>query len=287
MTLFKAPMDVDAIYQYSDFRNFLRDHYAYHKANTRRYSFRAFSKAAGFSSPNFIKLVMDGEKNLTGDSASQLAKAMGLDEAATGYFQDLVQFAQAKDMDAKRKALERIDQRHRKQGADNLGDADAAYLKAWYLPVIREMSALPGFSDDAPALAKRLAFPVPAKDVRAALDFLESHGFLQRDAKGRLKRKERVLATGDMAKKPGLAAAAREYHVQMAELAKQAIFQMPKENRSATNTTLSLSAEGYARALKRIEALRFELLELAAADAGPRGLHQLNVTLFPLTREGR
>jgi uncharacterized protein (TIGR02147 family) len=280
-------MEPGAIYLYSDFRQFLRDHYVYHKEHTRRYSFRAFSKAAGFSSPNFIKQVMDGEKNLAGDSAARLAGAMGLDEAAAAYFLDLVQFAQAKDLDAKRRALERIERRRQsgQGGPENLVDADAAYLKSWYLPVIRELAALPGFREEPAAIAKRLAFPVPAKDIRAALDFLIAHGFLQRDRKGRLRRRERVLATGDMSQKPGLAAAAREYHVQMAELAKQAIFQMPKEERSATNTTLSLSAEGYARALKRIEALRFELLELAASDPDARGLHQLNVTLFPLARE--
>jgi uncharacterized protein (TIGR02147 family) len=122
-------METGAIYLYSDFRQFLRDYHAYHKANTRGHSFRAFAKAAGFSSPNFIKLVMDGEKNLAGESAVHLAGAMGLDAAASAYFQDLVAFSQARDVDAKRRALERIEG-GRKQGVHGLGDADAGYLKA-------------------------------------------------------------------------------------------------------------------------------------------------------------
>jgi uncharacterized protein (TIGR02147 family) len=279
-------METGAIYLYSDFRQFLRDYHAYHKANTRGHSFRAFAKAAGFSSPNFIKLVMDGEKNLAGESAVHLAGAMGLDAAASAYFQDLVAFSQARDVDAKRRALERIEG-GRKQGVHGLGDADAGYLKAWYLPVIRELTVLPGFSEDPARIAARLAFPVPAREVRSALEFLEGNGFLKRDAKGRLRRKDRILVTGDMTQKPGLAAAARDYHVQMAELAKQAVFQMPKETRSTSNTTLSLSPKAYAMAVERIDALRRELLELAGAESGARELHQLNVTLFPLTLEAK
>lgn len=280
-------MEADAIYMYSDFRQFLKDHYQYHKASTRGYSFRSFARAAGFTSPNFIKLVMDGEKNLTQESALQLAQAMGLDAKATAYFQELVRFAQARDMESKRQAMERMEDFRRRNHPEDLVDADAAYLRHWHLPVLREMTALPDFDEDPAWIARRLAFPLPAKEIRSALEFLETQGFLKRDAKGRLQRKERTLSTGDLARKPLLGAAAREYHLQMAGLARQAVFQMPKESRSVSNTTLSLSREGYATALKRIEALRMELLEFASQDTGAQDVHQLSVTLFPLTRVGR
>lgn len=276
-------MDKGAIYLYSDFRLFLKDHYAFHKQHTRGYSFRAFSKAAGFSSPNFIKLVMMGEKNLTEESAAQLGRGMALDANAADYFQDLVRFGQAKDVEAKRLALERIEQARRRQSIGELGENDAAYLREWYLPVLRELTALPDFQEDAAWIAKRLSFPVPPKEIRSGLEYLEARGFLQRDGDDRLLRKERVLASGDLSGKPALEAMARHYHVQMAELAKQAVFQWPKEKRSVSNTTLSLSRVGYELALKRMEALRTELLDLAARETGVAELHQLNMILFPLT----
>jgi uncharacterized protein (TIGR02147 family) len=229
---------------------------------------------------------MDGEKNLTQESAARLSEAMGLDASATAYFLELVRFDQAKDLESKRQALERMDGFRRRASPDDaLEDADAAYLRHWYLPVLREMTALPDFHEDPAWIARRVAFPLPAKTIRDSLDFLETHGFLRRDAKRRLRRSERTLATGDMARKPLLGTAAREYHLQMADLAKQAIFQMPKESRSTSNTTVSLSREGYAKAVKRIEAMRKDLLKMAAEDKGEHDLHQLSITLFPLTRE--
>ncbi|MEO6096949.1 MAG: TIGR02147 family protein [Fibrobacteria bacterium] len=278
-------MEKGVIYQYSDFRQFLRDHYAFHKRHTRGYSYRAFSKAAGFSSPNFIKLVMMGEKNLTGESAVQLARGMKLDSDAAEYFLDLVRFGQAKNLDAKRLALERIEQSRRRQAVGKLTEGDVAYLREWYLPVLREMTALPDFQEDADWIARRLSFPVPLKEIRSGMEYLETQGFLKRDGNGRLLRKERVLASGDMSGKPGLEAMARQYHVQMAELAKQAVFQWPKEKRSVSNTTLSLSRRGYELALERIESMRADLLDLAARETGATELHQLSMILFPLTGE--
>jgi uncharacterized protein (TIGR02147 family) len=275
---------------YSDYRRYLRDFYADRKSRRDGFSFRAFARAAGFASPNFIQLVMDGKKNLTAESAAGVAAAMGLagEEAVT--FLELVRFGQAKDVGERARALEEMETRRRREAPGLLSDEDAAYLAHWYLPVIRELAALPDFSEDPAWVARRLGFPVPPKAIREALAFLERKGYLRRagkarkrSGKGRLAPRDATLATGGMPA-GDLARSARAFHLQMAELARQAIFTLPPERRSVTNTTLSLSPRGYARALERIEALRKDLLDLAAREAAPEQLFQLNVNLFPLTR---
>jgi hypothetical protein len=300
-----AARALEPVFAYADFRRYLRDYYVDRKSRVRRFSYRAFSRAAGFVSPNFILQVMEGEKNLTEESAARLAQAMGLAGEETAYFLDLVRFGQAKDVETRGRAMESLESHRRRERPASLGDDDAAYLAHWYLPVIRELAALPDFSEDPAWIARRLVFPVPEKAIRSALAFLERRGYLERsgsgagrggkgkagrrdgkpgkDGAGRLRPRDKALATGAIP--PGvLAQAARAYHLQMAELARQAIFTLPTDRRSVANTTLSLSAEGYARALERIEALRAELLGLAAREPGASGLYQLNVNLFPLTR---
>jgi uncharacterized protein (TIGR02147 family) len=71
----------------------------------------------------------------------------------------------------------------------------------------------------------------------------------------------------------------------MLELAGKALLELPKEQRSVTNTTLSMSEKSYELALKRIETMRYELLELAAADSSADRVCQLNVNLFPLVKK--
>jgi len=53
-----------AVYAYLDYRAFLRDYYAERKAASRAFSYRAFSKRAGVSAPNYLKLVIDGKRSL-------------------------------------------------------------------------------------------------------------------------------------------------------------------------------------------------------------------------------
>ena len=53
-----------SVYEYLDYRQFLRDHFAASKKAKPQYSFRYFSRRAGLSSSNFLKLVMDGKRNL-------------------------------------------------------------------------------------------------------------------------------------------------------------------------------------------------------------------------------
>ncbi len=49
-----------SIYEYDNYRAFLKDMYDYQKAKTTYFSFRYFARKAGYASPNFLKLVIDG-----------------------------------------------------------------------------------------------------------------------------------------------------------------------------------------------------------------------------------
>ncbi len=53
-----------SIFTYTDYRAFLHDAYTHAKATNPAFSYRYFAKKAGFSSPNFLKLVIDGVYNL-------------------------------------------------------------------------------------------------------------------------------------------------------------------------------------------------------------------------------
>ena len=76
---------------YLDFREYLRDFYL-EKKKTTGFSFRDFAKVAGFSSPVFIKLVMDGKANLAQSGATKLCNAMGLRNRERVYFKNLIRW---------------------------------------------------------------------------------------------------------------------------------------------------------------------------------------------------
>jgi hypothetical protein len=92
MAAVEAEIDVFA---YLDYRAFLRDYYRARKAAGRGFSYRSFSRRAELKSPNYLKLVMDGDRNLSADMAKRFATACGLRGDAQRYFIDLVAFGQA------------------------------------------------------------------------------------------------------------------------------------------------------------------------------------------------
>ena len=63
-----------------DYRAYLREMFDYLKVTRPQFSYRYFSRIAGFTSPNFLKLVADGERNLTPPSIPKFAKGLWLDE---------------------------------------------------------------------------------------------------------------------------------------------------------------------------------------------------------------
>lgn len=87
-------VDID-VFAYLDYREFLRDYYLTRKTTGRGFSYRSFSRRAGLKSPNYLKLVIDGDRNLSTDMAERFAAACGLGDDAQRYFIDLVAYCQA------------------------------------------------------------------------------------------------------------------------------------------------------------------------------------------------
>jgi hypothetical protein len=58
---------------YTDYRIFLRDFYEFKRAQTksslRPYSYATFAASADIKSPNYLKLIIDGQRNLSREMA--------------------------------------------------------------------------------------------------------------------------------------------------------------------------------------------------------------------------
>src|ERR1700744_4726572 len=140
MSLRMAATDVD-VFAYLDFRAFLRDYYAARKAAGRGFSYRSFSRKAGLKSPNYLKLVVDGERNLSSDMAQRFGRACNLSGDALRYFTDLVAFGQANTLAERNAIYARLNGYHRYRNAHRLDVAHAAYSSAWDMPAIRALGA--------------------------------------------------------------------------------------------------------------------------------------------------
>jgi len=273
-----SPIDV---YQYLDYRAFLRDYYAKKKELTRAFSYRSFSRRAGLKSPNYLKLVMDGARSLSARMAGRFATACGLDDDASRYFVHLVAFNQAETTAERSEHYGRLTGFQRYRQAHKIDLAHAAYFGEWYMPAIRELAAWKGFREDPDWIAEQLVPAITALEAGRALDTLVELGLLVRDERGKLVQADALVSTGPETRGVHIA----RFHRAMTARAMESIDLVPASERDISSLTLCLG-RGSLRAFKeRIQRVRRELLELSALEEDPEQVVQINFQLFPLSRE--
>lgn len=85
------------IFEFSDSRLFIKRCYEARKAANPSFSYRTFSSLMRANSPNFIKLIIDGKRNLTVPNIYRLSTALGLNLPETKYLFALVHYTQETD----------------------------------------------------------------------------------------------------------------------------------------------------------------------------------------------
>jgi uncharacterized protein (TIGR02147 family) len=272
--------DAPNVFRYLDARRYLADYYAFKKASGRGFSYRAFSRRAGLGSPNYLKLVIDGDRNLTPEMAVRFAGACGLVDKAATYFIDLVAFTQASQTDEKAARYERLIRFREHREVHKIDVAFGQYHSHWYIPAIRELAFRADFQADSAWIAPRLLPRIKESEAREALALLLDLALLTQ-TDGRWHPAEALVTTG--AEVRGLHY--MQYHRTMIGRALTALDERPPADRDISSVTLCLDKDGIRRLKERIRAFRQELLQMSADEKHPERVVQVNFQLFPLTQD--
>ncbi|MCA9562434.1 MAG: TIGR02147 family protein [Myxococcales bacterium] len=267
------------IFEYLDYRRFLADYYAAAKENKRAFSYRYFSRKAGYSSPNFLKLVMDGQRNISQDSIERFADALKLNKSETRFFASLVAFNQADNEEEKNEAFEHVAASRRFRTARKLDRDFFLYLSRWYYPAIREMVARADFVEEPDWIAGQLIPPIQPKQASECIEILLDLGLLVRDDNGKLRRGDASITTGHEVRSLAIG----NYHRQMLQRAAESIELVPSERRDISGLTVSVSLDTVSELKARIQEFRELLLDRCDRDEEPDSVYQINFQLFPLT----
>ena len=253
--------------------------FQHRKATTPRYSHRLFARMAGFAAPNFLKLVIDGKRNLTSTSIAQVAKGFKLKKSEREFFENLVYMNQAGEMGEKDHYYRKMIAMMPKGTVKTIDRAQYDYFSRWYLPVIRELVVFGNRARSAEQIAAMLNPPVRARDVEGALERLMQLGLIRKDSEGRWEQSEALLRTEPEVKSVLIA----NYHREMIRMADAAIERFPAAKRDITALTLSINTERLGELKQKIAAFRQEILDNFAQDSNPDQVIQINFQVFPVT----
>jgi uncharacterized protein (TIGR02147 family) len=269
------------VLHYSNFRTFLADYYEFKKSESPIFSHRFFAKKAGITSPNYLKLVMDGKRNLTKKSLVKFAAGLGLKGLRAEFFENLVFFNQALAITERNLYYANILRTRAKAGLRKLDEAQFQLFSDWRHIAVRELAAAKGFRPDARWVAKKLGKAITEREAEESLNLLALLGLLKKTANG-FAQSDVNITTSDEVR----SLLVKNYHHQMIRMAATALDNLPAAKRDVSSITIPIHARDFSKLKEQIQLMRKELLNLAAEPGTGEDVVQVNIQLFPLTEMG-
>lgn len=267
------------ITEYKDYREFMQDFYDERK-RTGAFSWREFSKLAGFKSPTYLKLVCEGKSSLSLVKMEQVGVAMRLAGFEMDYFKLMVKFVNAEKDSAKKAALlemQKIATEHKVRMVDS---ETFQYYESWKYPVVRELAPMmPGAKPH--EIAEACKDYVSAEEVRDVLNFLVKAGFLKKDGDKSYSQSEKTI----VGSREALPIAIRAMHKEMAMMASRAVDRYPSGERCMTGVTLGVNEKARERIVEEINSCCKRIVDIANECENQDQVYRVNLHFFPMTEK--
>lgn len=270
---------LEHLFDYDDFRKFLQDYFEEQKKMRAVFSHRFFAAKAGFSSSSYCLNVIRGRFNLTPKSIEKIAKAMDFEPLQKSYFEALVQYNQAQQVDERENAWEQIVQIRKQIEFTHVTTREQAYFSKWYYPVVREMAVNADWHDDYMVLARMLTPQITTEEARDAVKKLLEWNLIKK-VDDHYEETSQML---DAAEIPPIAL--RQIRREYIQHAIGAVESMPKDERFAAFTTLAMSEGSYKYAVEVLEDARKKIIAKAANDPNVERVYEMMLVAFPMSKK--
>ncbi len=271
------------IFLFYDYRAFLKALFEFNKNQSRRFSHRYIVTRAGFKSPNVLKNVIDGKRNLTFAAAESFAKAFKLDGNSKRYFLALVQYNQAGTATEKENFFQDlIDLRDRENPA-RLGERQYEVFSHWWHLAIREIVSLPDFQFSPEWVADALSPSITPAEAADSLSLLKTLGLIAQQKDRSWTQVEKTMATDARVKSVMVS----QFHREMIRLGGESLSRFQGKEREIGGTTLRVSEPDLEKIKTWLREFRMKILGLASQSAGADKVYQLNFQFFPLVKTKR
>jgi len=270
---------LEHLFDYDDFRKFMQDYFDEQKKMRAVFSHRFFAAKAGFSSSSYCLNVIRGRFNLTPKSIEKISKAMDFEPLQKAYFEALVQYNQARQVDERDQAWKQILQIRKQIEFTHVTTREQAYFSKWYYPVVRELAVESNWNGDFRVLARSLTPQITTEEAREAVKNLLEWGLLKQVGT-HYKHTSQML---DAAEIPPIAL--RKIRHEYIQHAIGAVESMPKDERFAAFTTLAMSESSYNYAVKVLEEARKKIIARAANDLDVERVYEMMLVAFPMSKK--
>ena len=268
-----------SVFQYVDFRLFLRDALMHRRHISPKYSLETLARRTGCLTKSHLSLILAGKRGLTNQRAQALGKALSLSDGALKYYLNLVQFNQAKDNTQREHHLSAMMTSIQRNSSANIPLESYKVIENWHCLAVRELARMPNFDPTPSSVSARLKGLMSVSEARRAIKALTDTGLLTEE-NGSLRPSEETLRTTDEIN----SLAIRKYHASCLDLAKKILDVDAVEDREFGSINLILRPSEKPKLKELIKNFREQVLTLAADEgASDARVTQINIQMFDLS----
>ena len=266
------------LYQYTDYRAFLRDWLPEAKESYPALSFRYLAGRLGLD-PGFLVHVFHGQKHLAERHLPAMVNLLKLGVREAEYFKRLVAFGKAKGASQTSQRFADLMELREAQVRE-ISSREHRYYRDWYVPAIRCLLAAIEFRDDWESLAARLRPAIRPEQAKLAVELLAKLGLIERTPAGCWEPTDSHISSGDAW--TGLAV--QGFQRQMSELGLGSLKDIPKEEREISTLTFAIPREEFPYLREMVRDFRGKLARWAVSTTSADAVFQMNIQVFPVSR---
>ncbi|MCQ2054727.1 MAG: TIGR02147 family protein [Fibrobacter sp.] len=267
---------MEPIFEYTDYREWLRDAFDDFKKRKSVISWRYMAMKLGADPGNLLR-VSQGKIHLTLSLVQPMAEFFELNEKESAYWTELVYFGRAKT-DAE--ALNHYEKMQMLKGIPlkRLAKKELEFYRHWYCNAIRSIIGISKFKDDYEGLAECCTPAISVEEAKNAVKLLYDLNMISKDRDGFWKVNDTFVSTGGNWRSE----AVRTFQKETIRLAGESLERHAPPLRDISTVTMTFNMNDIALIREKIKEFRSELLRMSQEGSGDDTVFQLNVQLFPL-----
>jgi len=265
------------VFDYLDYREYLRDYYLEAKKSKPFFSYRFIGNRVGMDSSYVIK-VLQGSLHISPGKTGSFARLLDLNESEAEFFETLVHFGRAKTEKQRRLYFDKLFTISSVK-SQRLEPHQYEFFRKWYYSAVWAIINCVPFEGDFHTLAERCMPQITVREAKQAVRLLEKLGLVARSDDGFYRTTDRNITTGSNWHSDAVESGRRE----MINLAQEAVDRFERDLRDISTVTMSVNEKALPEIREHIRQFRSSLINIVNGYNGSGRVYQLNVQLFPLS----
>lgn len=264
------------IYDYTDYRDIIRDFYLEKKNGNGRYSYSVLGQAIGLNASH-VFCIVEKKRNLPVRCVPAVKRILGLTGRAARYFDLLLAASRTKSEKTKTEILAKAFLL-RDVKTHSLADKEQKYLSDWWTPVIRALIEVNQGKVDVKEISESLEPSIEEEKVQESIDILNELGFIQDLGNGRVKLADaHINIAGEQR-----AQAIRQFQANVMQIGARSLNTIDPADRDISTLTMAVDQQGFEDIKAMIQEFRKDVQIRVDKCGKPTRVLQMNLALFPV-----